>query len=193
MTKRLTDLTLTILAMPVWLPVLLGGMAAVLCTMGRPVFYVSKRAGKGGEVFNFWKLRTMREGEGSDGERLTKTGRILRKLSIDEFPQLFLVLAGKMSLVGPRPLPERYLTRYTKEQMRRHEVLPGITGWAQVNGRNSLEWEEKFALDVWYTEHQSWALDMKILMLTIKNCVNFTSINHPKYDTMVEFKGENHP
>ena len=193
MTKRAMDLGLTVLTMPVWLPVLLAGMAAVFCTMGRPVFYVSKRAGKYGKVFNFWKLRTMREGEGSDGERLTKTGRLLRKLSIDELPQLFLVLAGKMSLVGPRPLPERYLPRYSKEQFRRHEALPGITGWAQVNGRNELEWDEKFALDVWYVDHRNLALDWKILYLTIKNCANFTGVNHPKYDTMVEFKGENHP
>lgn len=188
--KRAFDLAITLVLLPVWGTMLVAAMAAVYLGMGGPVFYVSPRAGKDGEVFDFLKLRTMRSGPGSDGERLTKLGKILRKTSIDELPQLLHVLSGKMSLVGPRPLPARYLPRYSAWQKRRHEVLPGITGWAQVNGRNTLEWDEKFRLDVWYVDHQSLALDLKILALTLKKCADFAGINHPKYDTMVEFKGE---
>lgn len=193
MTKRMLDILLVLLTAWLWGPVLLAGMAAVRLCMGRPVFYISQRAGKGGRAFKFLKLRTMCEGEGTDAERLTKCGSVLRKLSIDELPQLLHVLAGDMSLVGPRPLPVRYLPRYSKVQARRHEVRPGLTGWAQVNGRNALDWDAKFALDVWYVDHASLALDAKILFLTVKKYLDFAGINHPKYDTMTEFKGENRP
>ena len=188
--KRAFDLGLTVALLPVWGLMLLLAMAAVYLVMGRPVFYVSPRAGKDGRVFDFLKLRTMRLGPGSDGERLTKLGKFLRKTSIDELPQLLHVLSGKMSLVGPRPLPARYLPRYSAWQRRRHEVRPGSTGWAQVNGRNALEWDEKFRLDVWYVEHRNLNLDLRILALTAKKCLDFAGVNHPKYDTMVEFKGE---
>ena len=188
--KRALDLFLVILLAPAVLFVCACATLAIFLDLGRPIIYVSERAGKGGKPFRFYKFRTMREGEGSDGERLTKLGKILRKLSIDELPQLYHVLIGEMSLVGPRPLPTIYLPRYSLAQMRRHEVLPGITGWAQVNGRNALDWPTKFKLDVWYVDHQSFALDVKILLLTIKKVVTFSCINHPKYDTMVEFRGE---
>ncbi len=191
MMKRLFDILLAVVFAWLWIPMLLLGAAAVLLSMGRPVFFVSARSGKGGKPFRFIKLRTMREGEGTDAERLTKCGKILRKLSIDELPQFLHVLSGKMSLVGPRPLPERYLPRYSDFQKRRLEVLPGITGWAQVNGRNALDWEKKFELDVWYVDNRSLALDAKILYLTMKKYLDFAGINHPKYDTMLEFKGEN--
>lgn len=187
--KRVLDIALTLLGLPVWLPVLLVGMAIVALTMGRPVFYVSERTGKGGKAFRFWKLRTMREGEGADEARLTATGKWLRKFSIDELPQLFLVLAGRMSLVGPRPLPVKYLTRYSAEQAIRHQVLPGITGWAQVNGRNALSWERKFELDAWYVRNWSLKLDLKILAMTIGKMFDFSGINHEGCATMTEFEG----
>ena len=187
--KRATDICLTVLLLPLWLPVLLAGMALVALTMGRPVFYVSERAGRDGKAFRFWKLRTMRPGEGPDEARLTECGKLLRRLSVDELPQLFHVLAGQMSLVGPRPLPVAYLPRYSEEQRIRHQVLPGITGWAQVNGRNAVSWEEKFELDAWYVRHRSWRLDLKILAMTARKAFDFSGISHEGCATMTEFKG----
>jgi len=195
--KRLIDTVLVLLSAPVWVPVSLAVALAIRLTMGRPVIYVSERAGLGGRVFRFLKFRTMRErkveggrpkAEG-DGERLTRLGRLLRATSLDELPQLLHVLSGKMALVGPRPLPAAYLPRYSAEQMRRHAVRPGITGWAQVNGRNELDWEEKFRLDVWYVDHRSLALDMRILFLTVLKTVRRSGISHTGFDTMYEFKG----
>ena len=188
--KRALDIFLVLLLAPFVLFVCACVALAILFTMGRPILFVSERAGKGGVPFKFYKFRTMRSGEGTDGERLTKLGKILRKLSLDELPQLYHVLVGEMSLVGPRPLPTMYLPRYSREQFRRHEVLPGITGWAQVNGRNAIDWPTKFRLDVWYVDHQSFSLDVKILALTAKKVITSSCINHPKYDTMVEFRGE---
>jgi len=195
--KRIADTLIILIAAPVWVPVALAVALVIRLTMGRPVLYVSERAGLGGRVFRFLKFRTMREardekvGEGgeSDAERLTRLGRILRATSLDELPQLLHVLSGKMALVGPRPLPAVYLPRYSAEQARRHEVRPGITGWAQVNGRNALDWEEKFRLDVWYVDHQSLALDAKILFLTVLRTVCRSGISHAGFDTMYEFKG----
>ena len=162
---------------------------AVRVKLGAPVFFTQERAGRGGRPFQMVKFRSMRTGEGTDAERLTKFGRILRATSLDELPELLLVLKGTMSLVGPRPLPTRYLPRYSPEQMRRHEVRPGITGWAQVNGRNLLSWEEKFARDVWYVDHRSLALDLKILFLTVAAVFRSTGVSAQGEATMGEFKG----
>ena len=134
--KRIFDIAVILIFVPVWVPIVLLTAIAVRFMLGSPVFFRQERAGKNGKPFTIVKFRTMKDGEGTDAERLTRFGRFLRASSLDELPELLLVLRGSMSLVGPRPLPVRYLPRYTAEQMRRHEVLPGITGWAQVNGRN---------------------------------------------------------
>ena len=187
--KRLFDILLVLLALPLWLP-LLGIVAlVVLAVEGRPVFFRQERAGKSGRPFRMLKLRTMRTGEGTDEERLTRLGRFLRASSLDELPELLHVLAGTMSLVGPRPLPTRYLPRYSPEQARRHEVRPGITGWAQVHGRNLLAWEDKFACDVWYVDHQSLLLDIKILFLTVAAVLGARGIASEQSATMTEFTG----
>ena len=187
--KRLIDTILVVAAMPLWLPAAALCAAAILVTMGRPVLFRQERAGLYGIPFRIAKFRTMRPGEGSDAERLTKIGRIIRSTSLDELPQLFQVLTGKMALVGPRPLPVRYLPRYSPEQRRRHEVRPGITGWAQVNGRNAISWERKFAYDVWYVDHQSLALDAKILFLTVARVFKRSGIDSGAGETMPEFTG----
>ena len=190
--KRLLDILLVLLALPLWLP-LLGAVAlAVLAVDGRPVFFRQERAGKGGVPFRMLKFRTMRDGAGTDEARLTRLGRFLRASSLDELPELLHVLAGTMSLVGPRPLPTRYLPRYSPEQARRHEVRPGITGWAQVHGRNLLSWEDKFAYDVWYVDHQSFLLDIKILFLTVTTVLGARGIASGKSATMEEFTGGAH-
>ena len=172
---------------PVWGLALAALSLLVLVVEGRPVFFVQRRAGFRARAFNIWKLRTMRQGEGADAERMTKLGRFLRSTSLDELPQLLQVLAGKMSLVGPRPLPTRYLERYNATQARRHEVRPGITGWAQVNGRNAISWDEKFALDVWYVDNRSLWLDFKILALTVINVFQRSGIDSQSGETMEEF------
>ena len=186
--KRLIDITLVLIAAPLWLPLSALVAIAVAISMGLPVLFTQERAGLGGKVFKFRKFRTMRPGDEPDAERITKVGRILRATSLDELPQLFHVLSGKMSLVGPRPLPSRYLPRYSPEQARRHETRPGITGWAQVNGRNALSWDEKFRLDVWYVDHRSLALDIKILFLTAIKVFRREGINNSATETMGEFK-----
>jgi len=186
--KRLLDTLLVLLTAPLWVPVALVVALAVAWTMGRPVLYVSDRAGLNGRVFRFLKFRSMRDGPEDDAVRLTRLGRALRATSLDELPQLLHVLTGKMALVGPRPLPAAYLPRYSVEQRRRHEVRPGITGWAQVNGRNELDWNEKFRLDVWYVDHRSLALDAKILLLTVARTLLCRGIGHGGCATMYEFK-----
>lgn len=186
--KRVLDLLLVLLAAPFWLPLLLLVALAVLCALGRPVFFTQERAGLGGRPFRIVKFRSMRNGPGTDAERLTRFGRFLRASSLDEIPELLLVLSGRMSLVGPRPLPTAYLPRYSPEQARRHEVPPGITGWAQVNGRNLLSWEDKFRHDVWYVDHRSLLLDLKILFLTISAVFRHTGISAANEATMSEFK-----
>ena len=157
--------------------------------MSRPVFFVQERAGLGGRPFKLIKLRTMRDGTGSDAERLTRLGKWLRATSLDELPELWNVLRGDMSLVGPRPLLMRYLPRYSQEQARRHEVLPGLTGWAQVNGRNALNWERKFEYDVWYVDNQSVWIDIKILWLTAWRVLTRQGISADGEATMSEFMG----
>lgn len=188
--KRVCDILLVLLAAPLWLPVLALTALAVLIAEGRPVFFTQTRAGLHGHPFRIVKFRSMRTGSGSDAERLGRFGRFLRASSLDELPELLLVLTGKMSLVGPRPLPTRYLSRYTPEQMRRHEVRPGITGWAQIHGRNTLEWEARFAHDVWYVDHRSLWLDAKILFLTVATVFTARGIAEEGEATMSSFKGE---
>ena len=175
--KRLLDTLLVLLSAPLWIPLALAVALAVACSMGRPVIFRQDRAGKGGRAFRFMKFRTMRAGEGSDAERTTRLGRFLRATSLDELPQLLHVLSGKMSLVGPRPLPVRYLPRYSPEQARRHEVRPGITGWAQVNGYRGItdevwKMEKRVEFDVWYIEHWHFFLDLKIIVRTLMNAVH---------------------
>ena len=167
--KRVADVAAVLVTAPLWLPVLGLSALGVRLTMGAPVLFRQPRAGLDGKTFVILKLRTMREGQGTDGERLTGFGRFLRKTSLDEIPQLLNVLRGEMSVIGPRPLLLDYLPRYSPEQARRHEVRPGITGWAQVNGRNAISWERKFELDVWYVDHRSPWLDLRILRMTIGN------------------------
>lgn len=163
--------------------------------LGRPVFFCQRRPGIDEKIFKMIKFRTMtdeRDGQGvllPDEKRLTRLGKFLRKTSLDELPELWNVLKGDMSLVGPRPLLVQYLERYTPEQSRRHEVRPGITGWAQVNGRNAISWEEKFALDVWYVEHQSFFLDLKILWLTLWHLLRPHGVSDIGHATKEEFLG----
>lgn len=183
------DLVLVILSAPLWLIVMAVTGFLVFVTLGSPVFFRQERAGKGGRSFRILKFRTMREGEGTDAERLTRVGRFLRASSLDEVPELFNVLRGEMSLVGPRPLPVRYLPRYTPRQNRRHEVLPGITGWAQVNGRNAIDWETKFRYDLEYVENRSVLFDLKILWLTVWRVFAARGISAAGEATMSEFTG----
>src|SRR5699024_3246 len=163
--------------------------------LGSPVIFKQQRPGLHGKPFYVYKFRTMTDKRDAKGEllpddvRLTKTGKLIRKLSLDELPQLFNVLKGDISLVGPRPLLMEYLPLYSKEQARRHEVKPGITGWAQVNGRNAIGWEEKFDLDVWYVDHQSFWLDIKILFFTVLKVFKSEGINQDGQATIEKFKG----
>jgi sugar transferase EpsL len=187
--KRVVDVLAAGLLLIVLAPFLLLIALLVRLKIGSPVLFRQQRPGKDGRPFIMWKFRTMREGTGCDAERLTDFGRWLRSTSLDELPELINVVRGEMSLVGPRPLLMEYLPRYTSEQMRRHEVLPGITGWAQVNGRNAVGWEERFKLDVWYVDHISPWLDLKILLLTIKTAVKREGIAYQNEATMHEFKG----
>jgi len=193
--KTLVDRGVAAGALVATAPVLLSTMAAVRTTMGSPVLFGQERPGRNGRPFKLFKLRTMREaqdGQGNplpDEQRLTALGRFLRSTSLDELPQLWNVLRGDLSLVGPRPLLMRYLARYTPEQARRHDVLPGITGWAQINGRNTLSWDEKFALDTWYVDHWSLLLDMKILAKTLFSVVRRQGISSQGHATMPEFLG----
>ena len=187
--KRTLDLLTVLLFSPLVLAVGLVTALSVLAVEGRPVFFRQERAGKGGRPFRMLKFRTMREGEGTDAERLTRFGRFLRASSLDELPELWNVLVGDMSLVGPRPLPTRYLPRYSSVQARRHEVRPGITGWAQVHGRNALDWETKFRYDVEYVDRRSLAMDVKILFMTAWQVLFPRHISHAGEATMTEFTG----
>ena len=188
---RLAAALWLILSLPLWLAVAVG----VRCSMGAPVFFRQVRPGYQGRPFTLFKFRTMldlRDRNGTllpDAHRLTRVGRWLRSVSIDELPQLLNVLRGEMSLVGPRPLLMQYLDRYTPEQARRHEALPGITGWAQVNGRNSISWEEKLAFDTWYVDHWSLLLDARILARTLRNVILRRGISNQDHATMPEFLG----
>lgn len=187
--KRLLDLVLVLVSAPVTLPVVALTALAVGIALGRPLLYLDERAGLKGSPFRLCKFRTMLTGAGDDAARMTRLGSFLRKTSLDELPELWNILKGEMSLVGPRPLPVRYLPRYSPEQNRRHEVLPGLTGWAQVHGRNALSWEEKFRYDVEYVDSRSLGLDLKILFMTAAQLVRPQDINHPGEATMSEFRG----
>lgn len=197
--KRAIDLVGAGVGLVVTAPFFAGVALAVRKDLGTPVIFKQERAGKDGELFTLWKFRTMRDAvdergrELPDSERLTALGRLLRASSLDELPQLINVLRGEMSLVGPRPLLPRYLPRYSPEQARRHEVKPGITGWAQVRGRNALSWDAKLALDVWYVEHQSLLLDAKILWETIAKVLKRSGISAAGEATMSEFWGTQVP
>jgi len=193
--KRCLDRSAAALGLLLAAPLLLGTALAVRVGLGSPVFFRQERPGLGGRPFRVVKLRTMRQALGPDGkllpdaQRLSRLGRFLRSTSLDELPQLWNVLRGDLSLVGPRPLLMQYLPRYSPEQARRHEVLPGITGWAQVNGRNAISWEEKFALDVWYVDHWSLGLDAKILLLTAWRVLRRDGVSRQGHATMPEFMG----
>ena len=201
MTKRFFDFSASLAALLLLSPVLLLLALLVGVKLGSPVFFTQTRPGLHGQPFEMIKFRTMTNARSADGallpdaERLTRFGRFLRSTSLDELPELWNVLKGEMSLVGPRPLLMDYLPLYSPEQARRHEVKPGITGWAQVNGRNAISWEDKFQLDVWYVDHQSFWLDLKILLLTIKNVIYRQDINAAGDTAMPLFPGnhrENH-
>lgn len=187
--KRILDITLTLISSPLWCPVFLVSALAVLLAEGRPIFFSQERTGWKEKPFRLLKLRTMRQGDGTDAERTTRLGRFLRKTSIDELPELFHVLSGKMSLVGPRPLPVRYLERYSKEQRARHSVRPGITGWAQIHGRNATTWKERLAYDIEYVKKQSLWLDIKILFSTVFLVLSAKGIDNSSSETMPEFQG----
>ena len=193
--KRFLDFTLTAIGLLVISPfLLLITLVLFFANGGKPFFY-QKRPGKDARIFRLYKFKTMndrRDAEGKllpDAERLTRVGHMIRSLSLDELPQLWNVLKGDMSLVGPRPLLVRYLPRYNERQARRHEVRPGITGWAQVNGRNAIGWEQKFELDVYYVDHLSLALDLKILWLTFLKVIRREGINAAPARPMEEFLG----
>jgi sugar transferase EpsL len=192
-TRRVIDVVLASVAIVVVSPVLLVAAIAVRATMGRPVLFRDRRAGAHGREFELLKFRTMRAlapGETipeSDQARITRVGTWLRSTSVDELPSIINVLRGDMALVGPRPLPVRYVERYTPLQARRLEVRPGITGWAQVNGRNALGWDEKFALDVWYVDHRTVSLDVGILATTVRQILRREGIAHDGHATMPEF------
>jgi len=193
--KRILDLIITIPGMIIISPLFLIITTLVYWKLGNPIFFRQKRPGFRGEPFTIFKFRTMNEDKDREGnllpdnDRLTGLGRFLRAASLDELPELFLVFSGKMSLVGPRPLLMSYLERYSQEQARRHDVLPGITGWAQINGRNALTWQDKFALDVWYVDHWSLGLDLKILGLSFWKVLKREGISQPGHATAEEFRG----
>jgi len=187
--KRAADVSLAGAALVVTAPALGAAALAVRVAMGAPVLFRQVRPGRDEALFTVYKLRTMTVGAGSDAARLTPLGKLLRATSLDELPQLWNVIRGDMSLVGPRPLLVSYLPRYSPEQRRRHRVLPGITGWAQINGRNTVSHEEKFRLDVWYVDHWSLALDARILAATLWRVLARAGISAEGHVTMPEFQG----
>lgn len=197
--KRLLDLFLTVIVLTVFSLVMLLIVCCLQLRQRSPILFRQTRLGLHHKPFTVLKFRTMtdaRDAQGNllpDADRLTTLGQFLRRTSLDELPTLINVLRGEMSLVGPRPLLMQYLDLYTPEQKRRHNVKPGITGWAQINGRNAISWEERFALDIWYVDHQSLRLDMKILLLTIWKVVGREGISQQGHATMPEFMGSKQP
>lgn len=193
--KRMFDGFAAVAGMILLSPVFLAVAVAVRMGLGRPVLFRQSRIGYKERPFTLYKFRTMTDavdGHGGplpDQERLTPTGRFLRRASLDELPQLWNVLRGDMSLVGPRPLLIQYLPRYTPQQRRRHEVMPGLTGWAQVMGRNSLDWDQRLQLDTWYVEHRGVWLDLRILAMTLRSLILSRGISHNGHVTMPEFLG----
>lgn len=195
MTKRLFDVSVALALLVVLSPLLTIVALSIAFRLGRPVLFRQHRPGLHGQPYEIVKFRTMRDAVDSQGRplpdeaRMTRLGTWLRATSIDELPELWNVVKGEMSLVGPRPLMMEYLPRYSAEQQRRHDVLPGITGWAQVNGRNSLSWQEKFELDVWYVDHRTAWLDLRILMLTVKKVFCRDGISAEGHVTVEDFYG----
>lgn len=195
--KRIIDLTISFIAIFFLWPIFLLIYLLVIINLGAPGFFIQERVGKNNKVFKMIKFRTMKDSRDkygnllSDEERLTKFGKFLRASSCDELPELINVIKGEMSLVGPRPLLLQYLPLYSKEQLRRHDVLPGITGWAQINGRNLISWTEKFKLDLWYVDNWSLLLDIKIIFLTIYKVFKRDGINQSNNVTMEYFNGSN--
>ena len=193
--KRIFEFTIALLALFMLLPIFLTILILVLLKMGTPIFFIQSRPGLNAKTFKMYKFRTMTNKCDKNGklledkDRLSNFGSFLRSTSLDELPTLWNVLCGNMSLVGPRPLLIEYLPLYSKNQARRHDVRPGITGWAQVNGRNAISWNEKFELDTWYVENQSFVLDMKIILLTLKKVIKRDGISHNNHVTMEKFKG----
>jgi len=198
MPKRCFDFLVALALLVAILPLLALLALAVRWKLGRPVLFAQTRPGLNGAPFAFYKFRTMTDARNAAGEllpdaaRLTPFGGLMRKSSLDELPQLINVVKGDMSLVGPRPLLMEYLPLYSERQARRHAVRPGITGWAQVNGRNALAWEERFELDVWYVEHQSFWLDLRIIAMTAWRVLRPQGISHPGQATMSKFTGSQH-
>jgi len=197
--KRMIDIAVAGPMLVAAFPLMIVIGLLISLRMGRPILFRQMRPGLGGRPFVLLKFRTMSDTRSADGQlladaqRLTRLGRFLRRTSLDELPQLLNVLAGQMSLVGPRPLLMRYLPRYSNEQARRHDVKPGLTGWAQINGRNALSWDEKFSLDVWYVDHQSLRLDLRILARTFWKVLRPEGISHQGEATMPEFWGVRQP
>ncbi len=193
--KRVLDIFLTILAILMLSPLFFILAILVVIKFGTPIIFRQQRPGYKGEPFWVYKFRTMTNARDAqdnllpDSQRITHLGKFLRSYSLDELPELFNILRGEMSLVGPRPLLMQYLERYSPEQARRHDVLPGMTGWAQINGRNALTWKDKFILDVWYVDHWSFWLDIKIIFLTIGKVLRREGINQPGQATAEEFTG----
>jgi len=196
--KRLFDVLVSLIALLLFSPIIFIISRKVEKKIGKPILFKQTRPGLNGKVFQMIKFRTMKDAADKNGkqlpdnERLTEFGKKLRSTSLDELPSLWNVLKGDMSLVGPRPLLVEYLPLYNEEQSKRHNVRPGITGWAQVNGRNAISWEEKFKLDIWYVENQSFWLDLKILFLTIKKVFVKEGINQEGEATMTKFIGSQH-
>lgn len=193
--KRIFDLVISTVLLILLSPLLLVLSALVLLFNGAPILFTQPRPGYRGKIFNIYKFRTMAQTKNSDGTdkpdsvRITPFGNFLRKFSLDELPELLNIFLGQMSFVGPRPLLVQYLSRYNMEQNRRHDVLPGLTGWAQINGRNAISWDEKFKLDVWYVDHQSFWLDLKIMALTLLKVIKKEGISQPGHATSEEFMG----
>ena len=195
--KRLLDITISLIALIFLLPLMSLIYLSVRINLGSPAFFLQERVGKDNKIFKMIKFRTMKNSTDkngnllSDNERVTKFGSFLRSFSLDELPELVNILKGDMSLVGPRALLVQYLGLYNDEQIRRHEVLPGLTGWAQINGRNSITWSEKFKLDVWYVDNWSFWLDIKIFFLTFWKVLKREGINQSESVTMEYFNGSN--
>ncbi|RJQ40279.1 MAG: sugar transferase [Anaerolineaceae bacterium] len=194
--KRIFDILVSFLLLLILSPVFICICALLWISEGWPVIFSQDRPGLHGKIFRLWKFRTMRELHDENGkilpdaDRISPVGKFLRKTSLDELPELINVFIGEMSLVGPRPLLVAYLQRYSAQQARRHDVLPGITGWAQINGRNAISWQKKFELDVWYVDHWTFWLDLKILVLTVWKVLSGAGISQPGRATMDEFMGD---
>lgn len=193
--KRIFDFIVALLLSILLMPLIITVTLLIILTVGRPVLFKQQRPGFHGQPFDIYKFRTMTDECDANGvllpdqSRMTQTGKFLRRFSLDELPQLLNVLKGELSMVGPRPLLMEYLPLYTAEQARRHDVPPGITGWAQVNGRNAISWEQRFELDLWYVDHQSFFLDLKIILMTLMKLVKSNDVAQAGHATMPKFTG----